>query len=115
METMESTRQQKVGSQIKTDISDILIKEAADFVRGAMVSVTVVRMSPDFSLAKVYVSVFPFDKSTEILKNLKTNAWVVRKALGTRMRHQIKHIPEVAFFLDDSLEYVENIMNKLKE
>lgn len=112
---MESTRQQKVGSQIKTDISDILIKEAADFVRGAMVSVTVVRMSPDFSLAKVYVSVFPFDKSEQILKNLKTNAWAVRKALGTRMRHQIKHIPEVAFFLDDSLEYVENIMNKLKE
>lgn len=115
MEVKESTRQQKVGSQIKTDISDILIKEAADFVRGAMVSVTVVRMSPDFSLAKVYVSVFPFDKSDEILKNLKTNAWAVRKALGTRMRHQIKHIPEVAFFLDDSLEYVENIMNKLKE
>ncbi len=115
MEVQQSTRQQKVGSQIKVDISDIFIKEAADFVRGAMVSVTVVRMSPDFSLAKVYVSVFPFDKSTEILKSLKTNAWAIRKALGTRMRHQIKHIPEVAFFLDDSLEYVENIMNKLKE
>lgn len=114
MEAMESTRQQKVGRQIQKDISDILIKEGADFVRGAMVSVTVVRMSPDFSLAKVYVSVFPFDKSSEILKSLQKNAWVMRKALGTRMRNQIKQIPEVAFFLDDSMEYVENIEQLLK-
>ena len=114
MDRMESTRQQKVGKQIQKDISDILLKEGAEYVRGAMVSVTVVRVSPDFALAKVYVSIFPFEKSQEILGRLQSNAWFFRRALGQRIRNQIKQIPEVAFFLDDSMEYVENIEQLLK-
>lgn len=109
METTETTRQQKVGRQIQRDISEIFQKECSGLAAGALVSVTVVRMSPDFSLAKVYLSVFPFEKSRETLKKIQDNAWAVRMALGRRIRHQLKNVPEVAFFLDDSLEYAEHI------
>lgn len=105
----ETTRQQKVAKQIQKDISDIFIKEAAALMRGAMVSVTTVRVSPDLGFAKIYVSVFPFSKGDEMLAILDKNNWLIRKALGTRMKNQLRVIPEIAFHLDDSLEYVENI------
>jgi len=112
---METTRQQKVARQIQKDISDIFLKEAAGLVRGAMVSVTVVRMSPDLGFAKVYLSVFPFERHTDILHALTRESRMVRHALGTRIKHQLRQVPEIAFFLDDSLEYIENIENLLKE
>lgn len=111
---METTRQQKVAKQIQKDISDIFIKEAAALMRGAMVSVTTVRVSPDLSFAKIFVSVFPFGKSEEMLTVLDKNNWLIRKALSTRMKDQLKQMPEIAFHLDDSLEYVENIDKLLK-
>ncbi len=112
---MESTRQQKIARQIQRDIADIFQKEAAAVVRGAMVTVTTVRVSPDFGYAKIYVSVFPFDKSGAILDGLKSNNWMIRRALGQRIRFQLKIVPELEFFIDDSLEYIENIDNLLKE
>lgn len=113
-ETIESTRSSKLSRQIQRDISDIFQKEARGLVQGALVSVTVVRMSPDFALAKVYLSVFPFSKSKEIMDKVKEGAWSVRKELAKKMKNQIKSIPEVAFFLDDSMEYAENIESVLK-
>lgn len=112
---MESTRQQKIARQIQRDIADIFQKEAAAVVRGVMVTVTTVRVSPDFGYAKVYVSVFPFDRSAAILDALKSNNWMIRRALGQRIRFQLKVVPELEFFIDDSLEYIENIDNLLKE
>lgn len=106
---IESTRSLKISKQIQKDISEIFQKECSFLVIGAMVSVTVVRMSPDFALAKVYLSIFPFDKSEAIMLKMREHAWQVRMALGKRMKNQIKSIPEVAFFLDDSMEYAENI------
>lgn len=111
---MESTRQQKVAKQIQKDISDIFTKEAAELLRGVMATVTTVRMSPDLSYAKVYISVFPFDRSGEIMNLVAENEWRIRKALGTRIRNQLKSVPELKFFLDDSLEYIDNIENLLK-
>lgn len=112
---METTRQQKVAKQIQKDISDIFIKEAKDLLSGVMVSVTMVRMSPDLGFAKIYLSIFPFDKNKTVMEILSSNNWLVRKALGTRMKDQLKQLPEIAFYLDDSLEYIENIDNLLKE
>lgn len=112
---METTRQLKVARQIQKDISEILTKEAAGLLPGVMASVTVVRVSPDLSFAKVYLSIFPFDKSAEAMATLDKNNWMIRKALGTRVKHQLKQVPELAFQLDDSLEYIENIDNLLKE
>lgn len=112
---METTRQQKVARQIQKDISDIFSKEAAGLLSGAMVTVTVVRVSPDLSFAKVYLSLFPFDKAGQLMAAIDNNNWMIRKALGTRVKNQLKLVPELAFVLDDSLEYIDNIDNLLKE
>ena len=112
---IESTRQQKIGRQIHRDISEIISNEAASLLCGAMVSVTLVRMSPDLELAKVYLSVFPFEKHAAVMESLVKYNWLVRKALGTRVKHQLRHVPELVFRVDDSLEYISTIDKLLKE
>ncbi len=109
-----STRQQKVARQIQKDMSDIIRTEGASFTQGTMVSVTAVLVSPDMALAKVFLSVFPFDKAEEVVAAFSANAWVMRKALGAKLRNQIKSIPEITFHLDDSMEYADNIERLLK-
>ena len=112
--TMETTRQQKIAKQIQKDVAEIFQKEGAALVRGLLVTVTGVRVSPDFGYAKIYVSVFPFDRSAELMKTLEHQNWFVRRALGQRLRNQLKNVPEIQFFLDDSLEYIEHIGQALK-
>ncbi|MCD7969485.1 MAG: 30S ribosome-binding factor RbfA [Alistipes sp.] len=112
---METTRQQKVGRQIQKDISEIFIKEAAGIFAGAMVTVTAVRMTPDLGIARVYLSVFPFGRRDEVMKAVEQNSRTIRRALGVRVRNQLKLVPELEFFIDDSLEYIQNIENLLKE
>ncbi len=109
MNNTESTRQQKVSKQIQRDIADIFQKEGAAIVKGILTTVTAVRVSPDLSYAKIYVSIFPFDKHEEYMHRLKENNWLIRKALGSRIKLQLKVVPEIDFFLDDSLEYIEGI------
>ena len=112
---MENTRQQKIAKQIQKDVAEIFQKEGAAFVRGLLVTVTAVRVSPDFGYAKIYVSVFPFGRSRELLDSLEQNNWVIRRALGQRIRNQLKSVPEIQFFLDDSLEYIDHIDQALKK
>ncbi len=115
MEREETTRQQKVGRQIQKDISDIFLKEARHLVQGAMVTVSKVRVSPDLTFAKIYLSVFPFDKGTALLGTLKENAGMIRYELGKRVKNQLRLVPELAFAIDDSLEYVDRIERLIKE
>lgn len=112
---MDSTRQQKIARQIQRDIAEILQKELADTLRGTLVTVTTVRVSPDLAYAKLYISIFPFERSKAILETIKEKSWYVRKLLGARIRNQLKIVPELEWFIDDSLEYIENIDNLLKE
>ena len=112
---MENTRQQKIAKQIQKDVADIFQKEGAAIVRGLLVTVTAVRVSPDFGYAKIYISVFPFDRSQELMGALEQNGWFIRRALGQRIRNQLKSVPEIQFFLDDSLEYIEHIDQALKK
>ncbi|WP_418992896.1 30S ribosome-binding factor RbfA [Alistipes sp.] len=112
---MENNRQQKIAKQIQKDIADIFQKEAAPLVRGELITVTAVRMSPDLSYAKVYVSVFPFERSGATMQQLEQHNRFLRGALGQRLRNQVKNIPEIQFFLDDSLEYIEHIDEALKK
>ena len=109
-----STRQQKVARQIQKDMGEIILREGAPFTLGTMVSVTQVRVSPDFELAKIYLSVFPFEKGKDVLATFDANNWLLRKTLGARLRNQLKKIPEITFHLDDSLEYAANIDRILK-
>ncbi len=110
----ETTRQQKIGRQIQRDMSEIMSREATPWLHGAMVSVTLVRMSPDFSLAKVYLSIFPFDRHEQVMASLAENNRAIRGLLGTRVKHQLRHVPELAFYVDDSLEYISGIDKLLK-
>jgi ribosome-binding factor A len=112
---MESTRQAKMARQIQKDVAEILLKEGASLVHGVMASVTTVRVSPDLNYAKIYFSIFPFEKSAEVMRTLEENNWMIRRALGQRIRNQVKSVPELQFFLDDSLEYIANIDTLLKE
>ena len=111
----ESTRQQKVARQIQKDISELFLKECAELVRGVIVSVTTVRVSPDLEYARIYLSIFPFNRHEEIMGRIEAESWRIRKLLGARMRNQLRVVPEISFFLDDSLEYIENIDNLLKK
>lgn len=112
---MDSTRQQKIARQIQRDIAEILQKDLADTIRGSLVTVTTVRVSPDLAYAKLYISIFPFERSAALLEAIKDKSWYVRKLLGGRIRNQLKIVPELEWFIDDSLEYIENIDNLLKE
>ena len=104
-----TTRQQKIARQIQKDMADIFARELAGKLCGVMTTVTTVRVSPDFGYAKIYVSVFPFGEAQRVMQTLDEESWLVRRSLGQRIRHQLKVVPEVQFFLDDSLEYIENI------
>lgn len=105
---MESTRQSKIARLIQKDLSNIFQAQTRQ-MRGVLVSVSVVRVSPDLSVAKVYLSVFPSARAEEILNNVNNAAGQIRFELGNLERHQLRIIPELKFFLDDSLDYIENI------
>ena len=83
---METTRQQKIAKQIQRDMAEIFQKEGAEIVRGVLVTVTAVRVSPDFSYAKIYVSVFPFEQNAAVMATLEQHNWFLRRALGQRRR-----------------------------
>ncbi len=113
METM-SIRQQKIARQIQSDMAEIFQRDGKPCTLGTLVTVTAVRVSPDFGYAKIYVSVFPFDRGEEVLKTIEEKNWFLRRELGRRVKNQLKVVPELQFFLDDSLEYIRNIEEKLK-
>ncbi|MEG1405785.1 MAG: 30S ribosome-binding factor RbfA, partial [Alistipes sp.] len=83
--------------------------EARELLRGELVTVSEVRVSPDFNYAKIYVSIFPFSKGAETMAVLEKNVWLIRRELGRRIKDQLKGVPEIQFFLDDSLEYIDHI------
>ena len=111
---METTRQQKVARQIQKDLSEIFMHAKRDITQSKMITVTVVRMSPDLSLAKVYLSVFPSDNAAKFLDSLQHHIKHIRLELGKKVRHQLRIVPEIAFFIDDSLDYAEHIDELLK-
>jgi len=111
---MYSKRQNKVSRLIQRELGDIFQKGGQVLSRGTLITVTVVRISADLSVARVYLSLFPAENSKELLNVIKENTKVIRHELASRIRNQVKKIPDLSFFLDDSLEYSENISNLLK-
>lgn len=113
---MESTRLSKIERLLQKELSDIFQKQTqAQAMHGILISVSVVRVSPDLSVARAYLSIFPSDKSKEMLENIRANTKAIRFDLGQRIRKQVRKIPELTFFIDDSLDYIENIDNLLKK
>jgi len=111
-----SKRQNKVSRLLQKDLGEIFRAESLNLFLGAMISVTVVRVSPDLSFAKVYISIFsPKNSVEEIFDLVNQNSKKIRFLLGNKIKNQIRSIPELAFFIDDSLDYMENIENLLKK
>jgi len=111
---MSSTRLNKIERLIQRDLSDIFQKGTNDLFKGKMVTVTTVRVSPDLSTAKVYLSLFPVQDKQEYIEYINEIEGQIRFDLGKRVRHQLRKIPELSFFVDDSLDYIENLDNLLK-
>ncbi len=110
---MESTRQHKIARLIQKDMSDILLRYART-LHGTLISVSEVRVTPDLSLARIYVSIFPQDKVKETMAFIEENTHHLRGELGTLERHQLRIIPEISFHLDETIERMERIDQLLK-
>lgn len=111
---MDSTRQQKISRLIQKELSEMFVQQTK-LTRGLLVTVSAVRVSPDLSIASAYLSIFPSEKGEETIKNINGNVKVIRYDLGQRVRHQLRIIPELRFFLDTSLDYLEHIDALLKK
>jgi ribosome-binding factor A len=111
----ESQRQKKIGRQIQKDIGEMLQQGGSSIQPGVMFTVTQVRVTADMSIARVYLSLFPAENPELILKKVNDQAGELRYNLGKRVRHQFRVVPELHFYLDDSLDYIENIEDKLNE
>lgn len=115
METTESTRQLKVARELQKDMAEIIRSKGMVAFDGALVSVSGVKVSPDLSVAKVYVSVFPSAKADTVMELLNENVRTLRGELGNKVAKQLRIVPELTFFLDSSLDYVEHIEELLKK
>ena len=111
---METTRQNKIARLLQKELS-LIFQQQTRATHGVMISVTRTKISPDLSICTAYLSVFPSEKGEEILSNINANSKQIRYELGTRVRNQMRIIPELRFFIDDSLDYIEHIDELLKK
>lgn len=111
---MESTRQKKVSRLIQKELADIFIRKGSELSHGSLVSITKVRISPDLSSARVFISVFPAKNQEEILKTVQAHNAKIRFDLGQKVRSQLRIVPEITYLIDDSLDYIDNIDKLLK-
>jgi ribosome-binding factor A len=111
---MESTRQKKVSRLIQKEMADIFLRKGSELAHGKMISVTKVRISPDLSFAKVYISIYPSSGQEDVIKSVQDSSSRIRFEMGQKIRKQLRIVPEIAFFIDDSLDYIDNIDKLLK-
>ncbi len=112
---MESNRQKKIGGILQQDLAEVLQAELnAGGVKGVIISVSKVKVTSDLSIAKAYLSVFPNDKGKALIEEIRAKTPLIRHELSKRTRHQLRRMPQLEFFIDDSLEYMDRIDRSLK-
>ena len=111
---MYSIRQNKVSRLIQKELAEIFLHESREHFKGKMISVTVVRVSKDLAVAKIYLSIFPSEGAEEVLNLIKQLSPQLRGMLGRKVGKQLRIVPELDFFVDDSLDYIDNITHILK-
>ena len=111
---MQETRQNRISRLLQKELAEIFQSQTRS-MHGVLISVTRVRISPDLSICTAYLSIFPSEKAEELIKNVTANEKTIRYELGTRVRNQLRIIPELRFFIDDSLDYIERIDELLKK
>lgn len=115
MDKIASTRQLKVARELQKDLAEIIRSKGMAVFGGAMVTVSEVRISPDLSVAKVFVSVFPSEKAESVMGILDENSKLIRGELGRLVAKQLRIVPELSFLLDTTLDYAEHIEELLKK
>ncbi|WBX73977.1 30S ribosome-binding factor RbfA [Tenacibaculum pacificus] len=110
----ETNRQRKIAGVLQLDLVDVLQRAAQDGMKGVIISVSKVSVTADLGVAKIYLSVFPSDKRDEIVEGVISNTPLIRRELAKRTRNQLRRMPELLFFGDDSLDYIEDIDKSLK-
>ncbi|WP_442267725.1 30S ribosome-binding factor RbfA [Tenacibaculum sp. ZS6-P6] len=110
----ETNRQRKIAGVLQKDLVEVLQRAAQDGMKGVIISVSKVSVTADLGVAKVFLSVFPSDKRDEILEGVKSNTPLIRHELSQRTKNQLRRMPELIFFGDDSLDYIEEIDKSLK-
>ncbi len=111
---MQETRQNKIARLLQKELS-VIFQQQTRAMHGVMVSVTQVRVSPDLGICTAHLSIFPSERGEEIIQNINKAKGQIRYELGTRVRHQLRIIPELRFFIDDSLDYIDRIDQLLKQ
>jgi ribosome-binding factor A len=114
----ETKRQKQVGKLVQAELSEIFQRTGINITQGGMLSVSKVSMTPDLIEARVYLSLFQIPDTKQVLADLKERNWEYRKMLGERVRHQLRRVPYIEFFIDDTLDYVfkmEEVFKKLNE
>lgn len=114
MESTESTRQKKVARLVQKEIAEIFLRKGNEYARGKLISITKVRVSPDLSYAKIYISIFPSENHSEILQTIQEHSNKIRFELGHKVRSQLRIVPDIVFFHDDSHDYIDKIDKLLK-
>ena len=111
---MQETRQNKISRLLQKELS-VNFQEQTRAMHGVMVSVTRTKISPDLSICTAYLSIFPSERGEELLANIEKNTKQIRYTLGQRIRNQLRIVPELRFFIDDSLDYIDRIDELLKK
>ncbi len=111
---METIRQERINKILQKDLGEIFQLELRHVTIGSMVTVTKVKVTPDLSVAKIYLSLFATKDKDELLKNIRKHTKEIRGKLGNRVKNQLRIVPNLSFYIDDSLDYIENIDNLLK-
>ena len=111
---MESNRQRKVAQIIQEDMAELFRKQASESKQNFLVSVSDVKITPDLSIAKIYLSIFPADLRQPIMKEINTNNAFYRNYIGQKMAKQVRIIPQLAFYIDTTMDDVERIERELK-
>mgnify|MGYP001064634393 CR=1 FL=1 len=109
----ETNRQRKIAGVLQKDLVDVLQKAAQDGMKGVLISVSKVHVTSDLGVAKVYLSIFPSEKRDEIVKGVQANTIIIRHEMAKRTRNQLRRMPELLFFGDDTLDYLEEIDKSL--
>ena len=112
---METQRQKKIGGIIQQDIAEVLQRAATEGgLKGVLISVTKASITTDLSIAKIYVSIFPPKEANTLLDGIRSNKALIKHELAQRTKNQLRRVPELHFYLDDSLDYIEKIEESLK-
>ncbi len=112
---METNRQKKIGGVLQKDLAEILSNHLRDSgIKGILISVSKVKVTTDLSIAKAYLSVFPSKNAQEILDEINLIKFKIKHELAQRTKHQLRRMPDLDFFVDDSLDYIEKIEKSIK-